>query len=297
MYNYKDMEKFCSPSRYFNDGKSCMTLNELQMIAKDLNKHLPKQRRISMRLKKDALHTAIMRAMYPSCQDKEYCWIEHDFLSPEHKARIEAAFRPKKPSAWLSNPRTWLNTYDILHVLKPYENLYKDFAFLGVHPIDFQSTYANGQCIGDQLCSFHIRSLLDKKIKRFAFVLNLDRHDQSGSHWVAVYCGLDPKKPNFGVYYYDSVAHEPGPEVVSFMKQMYIQVQQVFPSSIGKTFALKFNQVQKQFKNTECGMFSIVFITQCLKHRAFKDICLLMRKDDAIQELRDVLYRPSLKAT
>lgn len=286
-------EKFCSPSRYYQADESCMSYKELQLLAKDLNQRLSNENRIKLRQKKDELHNSIKKALYPTCKDKEYCWIEQEFVKPSHKPMLEDAFRPKKPRAWKQNPRTWLNTYDILYVMQQYESLYKDFEFLGVHPIDFQSRYADGTCIGDNLCSFHVQQLLQNGKKRFAMVLNLDRHDQSGSHWVALYCNLSPRKPNFGVYYYDSVAHPPSHEVVSFMKQVFMQVQSVYPQKTAKKFAIKYNQVQKQFKNTECGMFSMVFLTQCLKHKEFQEICQGMRKDDAIQELRNVLYRPS----
>lgn len=286
-------EKFCSPGRYYQADESCLSYKELQVLAKDLNQRLASNQRIKLRQKKNELRQSIQRVLYPACKDKEYCWIEQEFVKPSHKPLLETAFRPKKPRAWKQNPRTWLNTYDILYVMQQYEDLYKDFSFLGVHPIDFQSRYSDGTCIGDQLCSFQAQKLLEKGKKRFAVVLNLDRHDQSGSHWVALYANLSPRKPNFGIYYYDSVAHPPPNEVISFMKQVYLQVQSVYPTTTSKKFAIKYNQIQKQFKNTECGMFSMVFLTQCLKNKNFLEICQGMRKDDAIQELRGVLYRPS----
>jgi hypothetical protein len=170
-----------------------------------------------------------------------------------------------------------------------YEHLHKDFKFLGVHPIDFAVKY-DGYCIGRYLCDFDIKKLGKKK--RFAMVLNLDRHDQSGSHWVALYCNLNPRNKNFGIYYYDSVASPAGDEVTAFMASICEQVQRYHPR-LAKKFERMENTIQRQFKNTECGMFCIVFLTQCVKNTyTFQEICEKMKNDDEINKIRDIVFRP-----
>lgn len=261
------------------------------LIARNLNETRPKGKKINVRLKKEDLKRAIQQALDAPCKE-EHCWVDAPVLRPDVRREVEDAFRPLKPQQWYKNRRTWLNTYDILYVLQQYEELHKDFAFLGVHPIDFQSRFDSGRCVGDDLCSFHIKDLLQKKKKRFGMVLNLDRHNQPGSHWVAVYGSLTPSKPNFGIYYYDSVSNPPSTEVLAFMQQVRSQVREHFPGSVANKFEAKYNTVQKQFKNTECGMFSIVFLTQCLKGKEFAYICDHMHTDDQINMIRDVIYRP-----
>lgn len=286
---------FCAPDRAAasKDG-SCLSLAEMQVIAQDFNQTVSNAAlRIPLHADKNALHDAIQKALTHSSCRGEYCWIDQPFLRSDHKASLERAFRPKVPSAWLSNPRTWLNTDNIVQVLQQYEKLYTDFAFLGVHPIDFQARYSSGQCIGGEgLCNFKVADLIAKGKTQFGMVLNLDKHNQSGSHWVAVYGQLDAEKANanYGVYYYDSVGMAPPPEARAFMKQVAGQMAKPSPA---RKFAVKHNKVQRQFKNTECGMFSIVFLTQCMKKNiSFDYICKHMRKDDGIQEIRQVIYRP-----
>ena len=290
---------YCSPARQSVPStsinqkfKSCMTLQELQSLAKDFNKQREGKIRISASKRK--LIRQFKEKLGDDCGDAEYCWVQQDFVSTQTRSKIlNKAFRPLKPKEWYKNRQTWLNTYDILKVMKQYEDKYKDFWFIGVFPIDFNEKDEYGYCVAPEMCSFNISKVLEKKKKRFGMVLNLDRHDQSGSHWVALYCGLDPKKPNFGVYYYDSVAYAPPKQVAAFMKLVEKQIISEYGDVIGKRFAMRYNKIQKQFDNYDCGVFSEVFLTQILKHITFDDICKRMKTDHEINLLRDVLYTPS----
>jgi len=289
---------YCSPSRYelgMSQG-TCLTKSELEDIAKDtLKEPLPKH------LKKRELHKKISKSMKSKCgkENHETCWLDN--VSYSTKAKLTKAYRPRKPKEWLLNPRTWLNTYDILNVMTQYEDRYKNFKFLGVHPIDFAEHDNAGRCIGENLCNFSIQSLLEKGKKRFAMVLNLDDHRGGGYHWVAIFCVFDPKSTsantNYGIYYYDSVADPPDSYnskkyTLRFMKHIESQVNQLFPTA-KKPFEVKYNKVRRQYKNTECGVFSQVFITQMLKNIKFDYICEHMPKDDDVQKLRDIIYSPS----
>ena len=288
----------CSPQRTLqverrSNMSTCLTMTELKMIAEDYNKSVtdPTKRIKTAGKTKAQLHEAIRESLKTYC-DEEHCWIEQNFLSGSKRNVLDKSYRPKTPKSWYKNRRTWLNTYDILNVMRQYEQLYKNFEFLGVFPIDFTSYYSSGSCIGESACTLEISNLLQRKKSRFGLVLNLDDHTQSGSHWVAVYCNIDPKQQNFGIYYYDSVAQSPPKEVRAFFSKIKEQIETHYASDIAKHFEVEQNRVQKQFKNTECGMFSIVFLTQMLKNISFEKICKHMRKDDGINEIRDIVYRP-----
>lgn len=285
--------QYCAPKK-FGKGDTCLTRKELLLIAHDYNNSISNpKKKIGLSLSKKRLYNVIRERLSDTCDD-EYCFIEQGFVADEHKRELESSFRPKKPREWYKNKRTWLNTFDILHVMKQYEALHKNFTFYGVFPMDFQKNYPSStQCIGSSLCTFHISDLFKRKKEQFAFVLNLDHHNQSGSHWVSVYGNLNPNKNNFGIYYYDSVSNEPTKEVRQFFTQVATQVKEYFQENISKKFTIKFNTVQKQFKNTECGVFSMVFITQMLKYIDFDYICKFMKKDDQMNDIRDVLYRPN----
>lgn len=293
---------FCSPERFQMGQKdnTCMSVEELQDIAKDFNKSKQaaktKARQVKISNDKQAMVEELQEKLGKTCGNADHCWVQQDFVSEETKKKIlEKAFRPLKPKSWYANRKTWLNTFDILKVMKQYEDKYKDFAFLGVFPIDFAGNDEYGNCVGGQtMCHFSIKKILEKGKKRFGMVLNLDRHDQSGSHWVAFYCNMNPRKKNFGVYYYDSVAMQPPKEVATFMKSIEKDAYTVFSKKVADRFAMRYNKVQKQFSNYDCGVFSEVFLTQVLKDVPFDDICRRMHTDDQINKLRDVLYTPSL---
>lgn len=288
----KSTAKYCAPERVSTGSPTCFTSSELKIIAKDLNNHVDDARqKVRLDQPKNKLHSDIRKRLESFCNE-EHCWLEQSFLKHDHRKVLEKSFRPKKPRTWYNNPRTWLNTFDILHVMRQYERLHKDFAFLGVFPIDFRNHYSSGFCVGDSLCTFTVKEFLAKKKTHFGIVLNLDTHTMPGSHWVSVYCNLNPKRPNFGFYYYDSVSSPPGKEVVSFAREVEEEVKQLFPPKVAQKFVLDYNKVQKQFKNTECGVFSIVFLTQMLKQIDFAYVCAHMRKDDKINEIRDIIYRP-----
>lgn len=285
---------FCSPARQSANSKekTCMNLDELRSLAQDFNKTSDKK--INLSASKNGIVKQFREKLGKNCGSAEHCWVQQDFVSTQTKTKIlSKAFRPLKPKEWYKNRQTWLNTYDIQKVMKQYEDKYKDFWFIGVFPIDFSDKDEYGYCVAPEMCAFNISKVLDKKRKRFGMVLNLDRHDQSGSHWVAVYCNLNPKKENFGIYYYDSVAYPPPKQVGSFMRLIEKQVREIYGETVGKRFAMRYNKVQKQFDNYDCGVFSEVFLTQILKQIPFDNICKRMKTDREVNALRDVLYTPS----
>lgn len=292
---------YCSPSRQKMglEDKTCMTTEELRELATNYNEFvektgLHKQQKVVVSKKKDELLKQLTSKLGKQCGNGDHCWVQQPFVKPDlQDTLLKKAFRPLKPDSWYKNRKTWLNTFDIQKVMEQYQDKHKDYVFLGVFPIDFQSVDASGQCIAMDMCGFHISKLISKGRKRFGMVLNLDRHDQSGSHWVAVYCNLSPRRKNFGIYYYDSVANSPPKEVAEFMKGVEKQSYEVFSKKVADRFAMRYNKIQKQFDNYDCGVFSEVFLTQILKDIPFDIICQKMKTDNEINKLRDVLYTPS----
>jgi hypothetical protein len=295
---------YCSPSRHDMgiQDNTCMTMKELREVAKEYNEFIEKKgstimKKVKVSGDKQDLVNQMKKQLAPHCSgDKQgdHCWVQQDFVAPELRNKIlDKAFRPLKPNSWYKNRQTWLNTYDILNVMKQYEDKYKDFLFLGVFPIDFQGVDEYGQCIASDMCGFHLSKMLKKGKKRFGMVLNLDRHDQSGSHWVALYCNLSSRRKNFGIYFYDSVSNQPPKEVGTFMKGIEKQVYEIFNKKVADRFAMRYNKIQKQFDNYDCGVFSEVFLTQILKDIPFDVICQKMKTDREINAIRDVLYTPS----
>ncbi|PNH10541.1 hypothetical protein TSOC_002729 [Tetrabaena socialis] len=187
----------------------------------------------------------------------------------------------------------WLSTTDIENVMEQYHAAHPTFKFIGVHPRDFTAmARSGGSCIsGTDVCDPPLADLHKKKnIKHIGAVFNMDKHDQRGSHWVSCFISMDATKPMYGAYYYDSVARPPPPEIAAWM----LKIQKIvdgFQKS-DRPFELAYNRERRQFQNTECGMFSMVFLTVAMRNAdTFTAICNAMGNDRDMNTLRQVMYR------
>jgi hypothetical protein len=62
-----------------------------------------------------------------------------------------------------------------------------------------------------------------------------------------------------------------------------------------KGFQCFYNDKRFQFKNSECGVFSMHFITEMLSGKKFDDVITNIIKDDEVNKKRDFFYRPNIK--
>lgn len=209
--------------------------------------------------------------------------------------------KPEKPEAWYKNPKTWLSNWDIQNVMVQYAAAprYK-YAFLGVFPIDFAVMSNNGGCVYSSFCIIDIKKYLKKGINFIGLITNLDKHDQSGSHWTSTFIVIDPKLPTYGAYYYDSTGSTIPSYLQEFLKSIKDQCLQITPKKNFKVFQ---NRKQHQRKNTECGVFSMLFQIRWInKHivknnnTSFEEIIANPYIDDEhMLMIRDHLFRPNTK--
>jgi hypothetical protein len=271
----------------------------LVVIARLYNEHHSSKDAIpipSSRKHKKSLWKELHSKFFNKCGDNEACWIEQDFVVKHGstKQKLESNFRPQKPTEWIKSPREWLNTNDIMNVMYQYEENDPSFKFIGVFPVDFAAKPLDNQvCIVQQMCKLNLKSERQNKKDKIGVIFNLDKHDEPGSHWTSLFIGLNPKKRNYGVYYYDSVASKPPTEIRRFMEEMKQQLKTLHPSYANKVKCLV-NQTRRQYKGTECGIFSMLFQILMLKF-SFADVCSNMGYDDDVVKFRDVLYRPPSK--
>ena len=282
----KHEQLFCSPenAKFSFEDDTCFSFRDLKLIAIEYNRHISTKQKIRVAGTKKDLLLRLRKAFEPQCGKHEFCWI--DTLGGKVKQELHDTFRPPMPTEWYKDRTTWLNTYDILNVLTQYEKLYKNFMFCGVFPMDFENHDANGVCHGDAMCTFKVSDMKRKKKTKFAMVLNTDYSHQSGSHWVALACDIDKKSPNYGIFYYDSTASPPPREAEIFMEKIKLQVAD-------NKFIVAHNTVVAQRKGFACGVYAIVFVTQFVKDVPFQKICKGMKRDDDVNKLRNILYRPS----
>jgi hypothetical protein len=208
--------------------------------------------------------------------------------------------RPKRPKNWKSNPHTWLNNFDIDALIAPYAKAYPDFAFLGVVPVDFSLTHAGSdRCISNDLCVFNIHEYFAQGKRRFGLIINLDKHTGPGTHWVALYWCIDPSLP-FGAIYFDSggnhLTRNPPPKiVVDFIKKVR---KDILNLNISDDFPVFYNTKSYQKGNTECGMFSTIFLIKCVEINISTPLQYVKRdldaadfRDERVWQYRKILFR------
>ena len=332
-------KSYCAPDDQsqtsYRKDKTCFALSSLQKLAEAWNsryKHPPIK---NIRGKsKRALWKELNERMMQMCKKSgnEGCWV--DKLQMEEASEPFQDLRPPTPAEWYKNPKTWLTNYDIEDVMEQYENEPDNhYHFLGVYPMDFADIYhelnevkwnhltKNGTC------------------KYIGMVTNLDYHDEPGSHWTSLFAVLDPKLPSFGVYYYDSVSSPPTSEIKEFMiklmkratmaslqkelpqegmqaiesypiekythggaKDFIREVQAVcirHKVSPPRSFKIAYNTHQHQYKNTECGMFSMVYQIRWIEglrkdpKLTFDKVVSHRMNDEEVWQFRERLYRPN----
>jgi hypothetical protein len=217
---------FCSPQN--NNGKgTCFNDDLLNSIINEYNKHYPKNS-INQDLPNKEKIVLIRKFLKPETGcDNEWCLIKSNIFS-KYREEMEDSFRPVVPNAWLDKKNTWLNTLDIIESLSQYENAYPEFRFLSVSPIDFDTIIKGNfgytsSCVDEDLCSLELKDEIKTKVTKLGAVFNLDKHNQSGSHWVSFFSDLLIGE----AYYYDSVANGKPKEVINFMERVSSQYDQL----------------------------------------------------------------------
>jgi len=235
----------------------------------------------------------------------ESCWVDKLRPGPD----VTASVRPITPSEWYKNDRTWLSNYDIKNVMMQYqaESSFR-YKFLGVFPIDFAEP---NSCIYREMCELVDDPAKIKALRTqydfIGFIINLDKHDEPGSHWTSIFMCINPSLESYGAYYYDSVARFPPEQVKSWVDRFKASIS-LLDRTTGVVNPIPFTTLYckcpMQRKSTECGVFSMVFqirwIEMLRKDRktVFDDVMKMKGKldDDAVHSLRKVLFRPNPNA-
>lgn len=278
------MDKKCAPSYGFSSG-SCIPLDILVAIAKEYNNNSKSDNdKIELDNKMELLHPKKYKKYLVSvfsekfsnkCKDQR-CWLTMDFLNnigDKFKQNIEGQiYRPIGPQGKFE----WLNTININQVMEQYTAKYKDFVFLGAVPMDFYEINVNG------IRDIKWEDVINKGVKRVGIVYNLDNHNQPGSHWVAGYIDFD----NCCLYYYDSYATKPGKRV----REFYAIIDKAIKKKLDRDAKIEHNTHRHQYKDSECGMFSLHFIISMLEGGTFEGVCGGNLNDDLVNKLRDEYF-------
>jgi hypothetical protein len=263
-------------------SESCFTIDALRKIATKWNETHPQMKiDFTTITTGKTLWNAINNVMKYKCND-ELCWLKQEFIKDSYlQKELLKNFKPFMPKTWTENPREWLNTIDIRDVMNQYEIKYPDFEFIGPVPMDFDTKVGFGECVVDELCKINLDELMKKGKTKIGVIFNLDKHTQSGSHWVAMNCDINRGE----ICYWDSYGIKPNPEVVVLMNRLKEQA-----SKLNKKLEIKINKVRHQYKNSECGMYCIYFITSLLDGKTFETVVKNIIDDDTMNNKRNDFF-------
>jgi hypothetical protein len=289
----------CSPSLDKKKG-SCLDRELLEKVAKVVS-NLEKCGKIDCSVKSDQkLHKQIAKEIQKiSDCDNEACWQTiteiMNKLTRDEKDDFKFSFKPFMPEGWKKEPNKWLNTLDIDNVLEQYEDAHQTFKYFGATPIDFDKEKKDGTCEVNDLCSINIKQLLDDDYESCGAVFNTDDSDGGGEHWFSVYVDLKgvniKNKP--GIYYFDAVGTSAPDEIKELVDELVNQsktlVDKKNPKML-KEFQVLYNDVQHQHGNTECGIYSIHFLTEMLKGKKFKNYIKERKSDKQMEKFRKIFF-------
>jgi len=209
--------------------------------------------------------------------DIESCWLKQQFVIHEvDKDLASYTFTPKSPKSWTKNPTEWLSSVDIENVMKQYEKTYKCFDFIGPSPIDFDKRVMYGKCVWDELCNFNLKSHIKKGKNKIGIIFNTDPHYLNGSHWISLFINI---KKGF-IFYFDSNG-DPVP------KEIDVLCKRIIEQAKALNIVLQFSQnapFEHQFENTECGMYSLYFISSLVMDKHDYSYFMKHRVTDAMMK-------------
>jgi hypothetical protein len=235
---------------------SCLTKDVLLQLKTSYNQNHPDTRIAS------STPTSIwndMRKRLQVCK-KEDCWLNQIADPTVRESLDKYAFAPDRPTKWKDAPHTRLTNFDIMHVLRQYEEAYPEFKLIGPSPIDFDTRLPedNGECVWAELCTLDIKQQLLRGKRKLGIVFNLDKHYQGGSHWVSMFIDLDDRF----IFYMDSVGNTIPPEIDVLAKRIMDQ-----GSALDPPLQIQFHEncpAAHQRGNNECGMYTLYFIITML---------------------------------
>lgn len=191
---------------------------------------------------------------------KEDCWL-NEIKDINLKNKFDKyIFAPDYPKEWENNPNEWLSNFDILNVLKQYEDKYSEFEFIGPSAINFDEKVKeyNCNCVENKLCHFSLDSFLKKNKSKIGIIFNLDEHDEDGSHWVSLFIDIKEKI----IFYFDSNGDQI-PGEIQILKDRIIKQGNDIKPPITLNYIDNHRKTHQQ-GNTECGMYSLFFIITML---------------------------------
>ena len=296
----------CSIARTNLDGtvinqSTCYSKESLLLLANYWNENHQDQIKVDKDSHIFDIHSKLDKKMEKYCpKGNEICWAAQQWV--KDSTIKDKTFRGTIPKG----KEEWLSTLDIDYTMNQFQDPYFYFTYLGSYAIDFESyeNKMNNFQISDyvDIESINLENTKTEQVIRkppvqiLGMVLNLDKHDRSGSHWVAlsIIFYRDRRIPT-EFSYFDSTSCKdkvdcPPPEVKSFYQKVKKQLQDIDEEGY-KISGLLVNEKQTQFGNSECGMYSMRYLIMRIHLFTFEEACNNILHDEEMNNERKNFFR------
>lgn len=285
--NFSFKKLRCSPKEKNKiNSFTCYTNDSLYKLRDQWNKRHPTK--IIKTNDPKEIHSMLSSYLNNVCKT-ESCWLKQNKDFGKISEDIIDSFAPESPSEWKTNPNEWLSSVDIDKVMNQYEKAYKCFEFIGPSPIDFDTKTSHGECVWNELCNFSLANQIKKGKNKIGIIFNTDPHNKSGSHWISLFINIKKKI----VCFFDSVGTKPSKEIMKLVNRIIDQGHKLNPK-INFKFENN-NGVEHQYKNTECGIYSLFFIIHMLQDKTSENFYKThIINDSQIQNYRKIYFNEKL---
>lgn len=269
----------CSPDKKL--AYTCYDEQSLEKIKESWN-DTHKEEKIVTNDTRD-IWTSLKTNLADRC-DTEKCWLNQKFMEKKLDSKLlKNTFAPQAPKSWQQNPNEWLDSDNIIQVMRQYEHTYPDFKFIGPSPIDFDTKESFSQCVWPELCNFSVKEHLDKGKTKIGMIFNTDPHTKGGSHWISTFIDFKMRY----IFYFDSNADKTPKQVLALVKRIKDQALALKEPIVFKMWK---NVVEHQRSNTECGVYSLYTIIKLLtRKKQLKDFDTRI-PDSVMEDARTLFF-------
>jgi len=199
-----------------------------------------------------------------ACEDEKCVLrkLEHKIGSELVRAQIDTRFKLRGP-----NGIELLSNFDIDGTLKQWCARFKDFYpynFNMLNYMDYSIRDGYVTPAADTLATVKFQDLYAQGYRCGACVINSDRYQGRGKHWMALF--FDARSPKWSVEFFNSGGNAPAAEWVNWLLKTQEQMQDVAKSIRARNATeitvdvVKSSSIRHQHSRTECGLYSLFYI-------------------------------------
>jgi len=191
---------------------------------------------------------------------------------------IGVYFKPKGPS----NSTQLLDNFNIDDTLSRFEILGKELFGKKFYHVKFQMI--DFMEIGSDLANINLLKLINDGYDCMGVIINTDVHTGGGKHWFALYCDLSSNP--ITIEHFNSSGNPARESVIEWTTKQAEKLR----ASGKQVFEILAGSKTVQKSNTECGMWSIIYILWRLTGHTREEFYSTGPSDDDMIKLRKLIF-------